>query len=84
MPAGIQFWQGASILNLPPDPTACQYMYVLTNSSAYWPVLPLFVSASVADPHQSDADPDPAFHFDADPDPTFHSYAYPDPTYLSL
>ena len=31
------------------------------------------ITASVADPHHFDADPDPdpAFHFDADPDPAF-------------
>jgi hypothetical protein len=27
---------------------------------------------------QTDADPDPAYHFDADPDPTFHCDADPD------
>ncbi len=33
------------------------------------------------DPHNFDADPDPAFHFDADPepDPAFYSKADPDP-----
>jgi hypothetical protein len=42
-----------------------------------------FSSASVADPHHLDADPDPAFHFDRDQDHTFHSYANqdPDPTF---
>jgi hypothetical protein len=34
---------------------------------------------SVADPHNWDADPDPACHFDADPDPTCHFDA--DPTF---
>jgi hypothetical protein len=32
----------------------------------------LVVICSVADPHHSDADPDPARHFDADPDPIFY------------
>jgi hypothetical protein len=29
------------------------------------------VTASVAEPHQIDADPDPTYHFDADPDPYY-------------
>ncbi len=39
--------------------------------------------SSVADPHHSDAVPDPASHFDADPDPgpTFHFDADPDPSF---
>jgi hypothetical protein len=37
------------------------------------------ISSSVADPHNLDADPDPAFHFDADPDPAFPYDADPDP-----
>jgi hypothetical protein len=32
----------------------------------------LEVFNSVADPHQLNADPDPAFNFNADPDPAFH------------
>jgi hypothetical protein len=30
---------------------------------------------------QSDADPDPAYHFDADPDPAYHFDADPDPAF---
>ncbi len=35
--------------------------------------------SSVADPHELDADPDPACHCDEDPDPAFHFDADPDP-----
>jgi hypothetical protein len=37
---------------------------------------------SVTDPHQVDADPDPAFHFDADPEPTTHFFPDLDPSML--
>jgi hypothetical protein len=33
----------------------------------------------VADPHDFDADPDPAFYFNADSDPTFHFDVGPEP-----
>ncbi len=36
-------------------------------------------SCRVADPHDFNADPNPAFHFSADPDPTFHLSADPGP-----
>ncbi len=37
------------------------------------------LTASVADPHHIDADPDLAFHFDANPDPSFYYDSDPDP-----
>jgi hypothetical protein len=41
------------------------------------------VTTSVADPHQFEADLDPACHFDADPDPdsSHHFDADPDPSF---
>jgi hypothetical protein len=38
----------------------------------------LEVFNNVADPHQLNADTDPAFHFNADPDPAFHFNADPE------
>ncbi len=36
---------------------------------------------SFADPHQFEANPNPACHFDADPDPTFYFDAGPNPRF---
>jgi hypothetical protein len=44
------------------------------------PLITLRPSSSIADPHHSDADPDPTFYSDADQDNTFQFDADPDPT----
>jgi hypothetical protein len=63
----------------------------LSSSCKLCPSSTLLKASSVADPHNFDADldparhfdayTDPACHFDADPDPTFHFDADPDPSF---
>ncbi len=55
-------------------------MHITTVVSAQFQPLP-FDFTSVADPHHSDTDPDPACHFDADSVPACLFDADPDPSF---